>query len=177
MKVFAIVLFVLAGLMILVGAIGMVKDVRDAEGPVGGTQVYHVVYARTVRWFFPAVSWAALGACCLGLNRLLERQTPVARAGGAPATAPAAKAAPVPAPAKAAPAKAAAAPAPARPAPAETAPTITPAKAAPTITPAETAPTITPAKVEPTISPARPAPPIRPATVKPRPDEQDTPGQ
>ena len=155
MKVFAIVLFVLAGLMVLVAVIGMVKDIREVEGPVGGTDVYHIVFARTVRWVFPGVSWAALGACCLALNELLERRAPVARAAGAPATAPAAKAAPAPVPAKAAaapvPAKAAAAPAPARPAPAETAPTITPAKPA--------------------------APPIRPATVKPRPDEQDTPGQ
>ena len=125
MKVIGIVLFVLAGVMLLVTIFGAVNQAR------GGTamDLVRCLRARFGIYFAPGVTWAALGVCCLGLDKLLKKKgQPAASAGDSAA---------------------ARAKAPARPTPAETAPTITPAKAEPTITPPTPAPPIRPATVKP----------------------------
>ena len=107
MKAIGIVLFVLAGVMLLVTIFGAVNQAR------GGTamDLVRCLQARFGIYFAPGVTWAALGVCCLGLDRLLKKKGEAAASAGDSAAAPAR------AP-KAAARKAAAAPSQPKPAPA-----------------------------------------------------------
>lgn len=81
MKMSAIVLFVLAGLVALLGLVGVLKDILQpsVEAPTG-RYILYVLVRRTMAQGTPAVLCAGLGACCLGIDKLLKKKAPVAKA-------------------------------------------------------------------------------------------------
>ena len=148
MKLVAIVLFVLAGFMVLITVAGTAKEVLNPGEGVRVTLVgvLRVSQARIMAYFTRGVTWAALGACCLGLDSLLKRKASPVRAAQpasrAEAAAERARATQSAAAKPAAPARAAS--------PASQPQAATPASAA--------------AEAPKPASPAKPAPAIRPAT-------------
>jgi len=82
MKMIAIVLFVLAGLMVLITAAGIAKDVLNPGEGVRVTLagVLRVAQMRIMYYTTLAITWTGLGVCCLGLDNLLKRKGSAVRA-------------------------------------------------------------------------------------------------